>query len=119
MLIEVSGGACRRPSARAAARTGQNPRRRIHRDMLLSGRIALVTGAAQGNGAAIAAGLAAEGARVVATDLDAAGPGPTAAPIPPTGGAAWALRRHQTGPGTLPPVAPAGGAARRHGAELA
>jgi NAD(P)-dependent dehydrogenase (short-subunit alcohol dehydrogenase family) len=36
---------------------------------LLDGRIALVTGAFQGNGAAIAIGLASHGARVVASDL--------------------------------------------------
>lgn len=59
--------------------------------MLLSGRLALVTGAAQGNGAAIAAGLAAEGARIVATDIDAAGAERTAASIRDSGGEAWAL----------------------------
>jgi NAD(P)-dependent dehydrogenase (short-subunit alcohol dehydrogenase family) len=36
---------------------------------LLDGRVALVTGAFQGNGAAIAIGLASHGARVVASDL--------------------------------------------------
>jgi NAD(P)-dependent dehydrogenase (short-subunit alcohol dehydrogenase family) len=36
---------------------------------LLDGRIALVTGAFQGNGAAVAIGLASHGARVVASDL--------------------------------------------------
>ncbi len=41
--------------------------------MLLQERIALVTGAARGNGAAIARGLARQGAVVVVTDLDAAG----------------------------------------------
>jgi 3-oxoacyl-[acyl-carrier protein] reductase len=38
--------------------------------MLLESRIALVTGGAQGIGAEIAQGLAAEGARVIATDID-------------------------------------------------
>ena len=36
----------------------------------LQGRLALVTGAGRGNGAAIARGLAAAGARVIVTDVD-------------------------------------------------
>lgn len=73
--------------------------------MLLPGRIALVTGAAQGNGAAIATGLAAEGARVVATDIDAAGAERTAAAIRETGGEAWAFRLDVTDPEACAAVA--------------
>lgn len=39
---------------------------------LLDGRLALVTGAGRGNGRALAIGLARAGARVIATDVDAA-----------------------------------------------
>ncbi len=56
--------------------------------MMLHDRIALVTGAGQGNGAAIARGLAEHGARVVATDIDAALAERTARE---TGGVAFAL----------------------------
>jgi NAD(P)-dependent dehydrogenase (short-subunit alcohol dehydrogenase family) len=58
--------------------------------MMLKGRIALVTGAGQGNGAAIAKGLAKEGARVVVTDIDAATAEMTAAAIRAAGGDALA-----------------------------
>lgn len=58
------------------------------RDSGLSGRLALVTGAAGGIGAAVVRVLVDEGARVVATDRDAAGlealadlPGVTTAPL--------------------------------------
>lgn len=47
----------------------------------LEGRIALVTGAAQGIGAAIAMGLARQGASVLVTDIDMAGAQATAAAI--------------------------------------
>lgn len=57
--------------------------------MLLHDRIALVTGAGQGNGAAIAKGLAAQGARVVATDIRADTAAATAAAIREAGGEAW------------------------------
>ncbi len=57
--------------------------------MLLAGRIALVTGAGQGNGEAIAKGLAREGAAVFATDLDPATAARTAAAIRAAGGTAW------------------------------
>lgn len=47
----------------------------------LEGRIALVTGAAQGIGAAIAVGLVRQGASVLMTDIDASGAQATAAVI--------------------------------------
>ena len=56
----------------------------------LEGRLALVTGAGQGNGAAIAKGLAANGARVIATDLALAAAESTAAAIRSAGGEAHA-----------------------------
>jgi len=49
--------------------------------MLLNDRIALVTGAGQGNGAAMALGLAQHGARVAVTDIDPALADDTAARI--------------------------------------
>lgn len=48
---------------------------------LLTGKIAFVTGAGQGNGRAIALGLAEAGARVVVTDMDEANAHETAAMI--------------------------------------
>lgn len=51
----------------------------------LDGRSALVTGAARGIGAAVAAALAARGARVVAADIDEAGAQRVAASLDPTG----------------------------------
>ncbi len=59
---------------------------------LLAGRRALVTGAAHGNGRAIALGLAAHGADVVVTDIDLAGAEHTAADIRAGGRAAWPFR---------------------------
>ncbi|WLA86144.1 MULTISPECIES: SDR family NAD(P)-dependent oxidoreductase [Bradyrhizobium] len=56
---------------------------------LLAGKRALVTGAAHGNGRAIALGLAAHGADVVVTDVDRAGAEQTAADIRRRGRAAW------------------------------
>ena len=47
----------------------------------LAGKTALITGAAQGLGAAMAAKFAAEGARVVLTDINAAGAAARAAEI--------------------------------------
>jgi NAD(P)-dependent dehydrogenase (short-subunit alcohol dehydrogenase family) len=54
----------------------------------LKGCVALVTGAGQGNGQAIAMGLAAAGAKAIVTDLDAATAERTAAAINKTGGSA-------------------------------
>ncbi|PDT74055.1 glucose 1-dehydrogenase [Bradyrhizobium sp. C9] len=56
---------------------------------LLAGKRALVTGAAHGNGRAIALGLAAHGAEIVVADIDRAGAEQTAADIRQRGSAAW------------------------------
>ncbi|NEV00775.1 SDR family NAD(P)-dependent oxidoreductase [Bradyrhizobium uaiense] len=56
---------------------------------LLAGKRALVTGAAHGNGRAIALGLAAHGADVAVADIDLAGAEQTAADIRLRGRAAW------------------------------
>ena len=58
---------------------------------LLAGKRALVTGAAHGNGRAIALGLAAHGADVVVTDIDRDGAEQTAADIRQRGRAACPL----------------------------
>lgn len=63
---------------------------------LLAGRLALVTGAAQGNGRAIALGLAASGARVVVTDLNEDGAADTARQIRASGATAWSWRHDVT-----------------------
>lgn len=73
--------------------------------MLLAGRIALVTGAAQGNGATIAAGLAAAGARVVTTDINGPGAERTAASIRQTGAEAWAFALDVTDAGACAALA--------------
>ncbi|EUB99232.1 3-oxoacyl-(acyl-carrier-protein) reductase [Rhizobium sp. CF080] len=59
--------------------------------MLLKDRIAFITGAGQGNGAAIAHGLAAEGARIVATDINGDAAAKTAQEIIAKGGQAWSF----------------------------
>ena len=53
---------------------------------LLAGRLALVTGAGRGNGAAIAHGLAEAGARVIVTDIDVDAAHATAESIVKAGG---------------------------------
>lgn len=58
---------------------------------LLAGKRALVTGAAHGNGRAIALGLAAHGADVVVTDIDLQGSERTAADIRARGRSGWAF----------------------------
>lgn len=59
--------------------------------MLLQNRNALVTGAGRGLGATLAAGLAAHGARVICTDIDAAAAQQTADRIVASGGKAAAF----------------------------
>lgn len=65
-------------------------------EALLAGRIALVTGAGQGNGRAIAIGLAAAGAKVVVTDLGLHAARSTATTIAGAGGEAWAFALNVT-----------------------
>ena len=59
---------------------------------MLAGRLALVTGAANGNGRAIALGLAGRGADLVITDIDVDGAERCAAEIRAHGRKAWAHR---------------------------
>lgn len=56
---------------------------------LLTGKVVLVTGAGQGNGRAIARGLAWAGATVIATDMNAANAAETASLISTEGGRAF------------------------------
>ncbi len=58
---------------------------------LLEGRLALVTGAGQGNGRTLALGLAQAGARIIAADIQADAVQETAAQIREQGGTAWAF----------------------------
>ena len=56
---------------------------------LLERRLALITGAGQGNGRAFALGLAQAGARVIATDINAVNVAETAKLVREQGGEAW------------------------------
>ena len=56
---------------------------------LLQGRLALITGAGQGNGRALALGLAQAGARVIVTDMNAGTVEETASLVRTEGGEAW------------------------------
>lgn len=65
---------------------------------LLEGRLALITGAGQGNGRALALGLAQAGARVVVTDMNEATVGETAQLVRDEGGQAWSFVLDVTSP---------------------
>ncbi len=65
---------------------------------LLEGRLALITGAGQGNGRALALGLAQAGARVVVTDMNEATVGETAQLVRDAGGQAWSFVLDVTSP---------------------
>lgn len=56
---------------------------------LLKGRLALVTGAGQGNGRTLALGLAQAGARVIATDMNGSTVEETASLVRHEGGDPW------------------------------
>ena len=59
--------------------------------LVLQGKLALVTGAGQGNGRAIAKGLAHAGAKVIVTDIHAGNAQAVAQEISQSGGQAWAF----------------------------
>jgi NAD(P)-dependent dehydrogenase (short-subunit alcohol dehydrogenase family) len=65
---------------------------------LLEGRLALITGAGQGNGRALALGLAQAGARVVATDINVHGVEETARLVCTEGSKAWPFVLDVTSP---------------------
>ena len=65
---------------------------------LLDGRLALITGAGQGNGRALAIGIAQAGARVVVTDVNDATVQETAKLVREQGGEAWAFVLDVTSP---------------------
>jgi NAD(P)-dependent dehydrogenase (short-subunit alcohol dehydrogenase family) len=65
---------------------------------LLTGRLALITGAGQGNGRALALGLSQAGARVVVTDMNAGTVEETAQAVRAEGGQAWAFVLDVTSP---------------------
>lgn len=65
---------------------------------LLNGRLALITGAGQGNGRALALGLAQAGARVIVTDMNAETVEATAQAVRAEGGEAWSFVLDVTSP---------------------
>ena len=65
---------------------------------LLQGRLAFITGAGQGNGRAFCLGLAQAGARIVATDMNAAAVEETARLVREAGGQAWSFALDVTSP---------------------
>jgi NAD(P)-dependent dehydrogenase (short-subunit alcohol dehydrogenase family) len=65
---------------------------------LLEGRLAFITGAGQGNGRALALGLAQAGARVVVTDMNDATVRETAQLVRNEGGEAWSFVLDVTAP---------------------
>lgn len=65
---------------------------------LLTGRLALVTGAGQGNGRTLALGLAQAGAQVVVTDMNQATVEETAQLVSDIGGTAWPFVLDVTSP---------------------
>jgi len=65
---------------------------------LLEGRLAMVTGAGQGNGRTLALGLAQAGARVIVTDMNTTTVDETAALIRQDGGQAWSFKLDVTSP---------------------
>lgn len=65
---------------------------------LLTGKLALVTGAGQGNGRAIALGLASHGADVVVTDIDLATAKQTAEAVGTKGARGWHFQLDVTDP---------------------
>ena len=65
---------------------------------LLQGRLALITGAGQGNGRALALGLSQAGARVVVTDMNESTVKETAEAVREQGGQAWSFVLDVTSP---------------------
>jgi NAD(P)-dependent dehydrogenase (short-subunit alcohol dehydrogenase family) len=65
---------------------------------LLNGRLALITGAGQGNGCALALGLAQAGARVIVTDMNPGTVEETAQAVRADGGEAWSFVLDVTSP---------------------
>jgi len=73
--------------------------------MSLTGRVAIVTGSGRGLGRAFAAGLAAEGARIVIADSNAATAAAAAAAINASGGQALAVATDVTDAGQVETLA--------------